>query len=288
MRTRRATPTAWITAVVVLLMGAPAAAQAAELEFEATHEVPPPATETLTQAPVETAPVETAPVETAPVETAPVETAPVEVPEPAPPPELPPPEPEPEPESEPEPEPAPPTAVNRARTVQVIVQLQVGCRHHCDRTVQSQTATQTARIEQTAVAPDGEARNESVTEQYVWQLQIGCFLFCTDTVQTQIVEQRATTVQEAEGASATNSSTTVQAARQMQATGRRRTLFAELDAFLQELSLDLTVTLQVLRQVQVADCRHHCTGGSQVQLAEQHALTVQRAVTAASGDPPRD
>ena len=278
-----ATPSARLAALLVpflLLAVAPAGARAAELEFEATHEPPPAAVETLAPGPVEAEPVEAAPVELP--EPAPVavpEAAPVEPPEPAPVAPAP---------AEPEP-PPPPTAVNRARTVQLIVQVQVGCRHHCDRTTQSQTAIQEARTEQTAVAPGGDARNEAVTEQYVWQLQIGCFLFCTGTVQTQTVEQRATTVQHTSGTIATSSSTTVQAVRQVQASHRPRTLFAELDAFVRELSLDVTVTLQVLRQVQVAGCRHHCTGDSQIQLAEQHALTTQQAaVTAVSRDPPGD
>jgi hypothetical protein len=54
-------------------------------------------------------------------------------------------------------------------------------------------------------------------------------------------------------------------------------MFRELRAFLRALSLDVSVTLQVIRQVQVADCRHHCTGGSQVQLAVQQALVLQEA-----------
>jgi hypothetical protein len=264
--------------LALLLALVPGAARAAEPEF---HLEPEPA-----QVPEDVLEVAPAPVEETPDQLVPAEPAPADPPpaEPMPQePEAASPEAAPRetPESEPvEPE-APPSgateAVNRARTVQVIVQVQVGCRHHCDGTAQSQTAVQEARTEQTAVAPGGEARNESTIEQHVWQLQVGCVFFCAATVQTQTVVQQAAAVQTAAGDEASNTSAISQTARQAQAGRRHRGIFRELRAFLRSLSLDTTVTLQVIRQVQIADCRHHCTGGSQVQLAVQQALVVQVA-----------
>jgi hypothetical protein len=259
--------------LALLLALVPGAARAAEPEFHMEHEPAQVSEDVLEVAP---APVEETPDQLVPAEPAPAEPTPRK-------PEAASPEAAPRetPESEPvEPE-APPSgateAVNRARTVQVIVQVQVGCRHHCDGTAQSQTAVQEARTEQTAVAPGGEARNESTIEQHVWQLQVGCVFFCAATVQTQTVVQHAAAVQKAAGHEASNTSAISQTARQAQAGRRRGSIFRELRAFLRALSLDTSVTLRVIRQVQIADCRHHCTGGSQVQLAVQQALVVQVA-----------
>jgi hypothetical protein len=182
------------------------------------------------------------------------------------------------PEPSPEQPPAP-LAENTTRTVQVIVQVQVGCRHHCEGTTQSQTAIQDARIDQTAIAPDGTARNDSIIEQYVWQLQLGCVAFCAGTVQTQTVEQRAQTTQTAMGAATVNVARTVQATHQRQRgrRGRARTLLAGLDGLLRDLARETSATIQVIRQIQVADCLHHCTGDTQVQLAVQQAVTAQEA-----------
>jgi hypothetical protein len=190
--------------------------------------------------------------------------------------------PEPQAEQPPEPQaeqPPEPVAVNRARTVQVIVQVQVGCRHHCVGTTQAQTAIQDARTDQTAIAPDGTARNQSVIEQYVWQLQLGCVAFCSGTVQTQTAEQRAQTTQTAIGAESVNSARTIQVTQQRQR-GRRgpvRTLLAGLDRLLRGLARETSETIQLIRQVQIADCLHHCTGDAQVQLAMQQAVTAQEA-----------
>lgn len=290
MTKRRLTSIIWLPLLLpALLPGVARAAEPASMgggaqrEFRAEREARAPAGESLAQAP---APAAEAPVPATPVEPPPAEPVPAEGVAP-----------EPEPESEPvdpqqaepdagEPAQQPaaqPVAVNRARTVQVIVQVQVGCRRRCDGTAQSQTAVQEARTEQTAVAPDGSARNESTIEQYVWQLQLGCVLFCTATVQTQTVVQQATTAQTAVGADASSSSSITQSARQVQAGRRRRGLFMELRAFLRSLSLDAAVTLQVIRQVQIADCLRDCTGGVQLQVAAQLAVTTQYAGRAPGG-----
>jgi hypothetical protein len=180
---------------------------------------------------------------------------------------------------------ATPEAVNRSRIVQVIVQVQVGCRRHCDGTSQAQTAIQQAQTEQSATAPDGVAVNVSVTEQYVWQLQLGCVAFCTATVQSQSVQQSAQTIQTATGAQVVNVAATVQVVQQSQAGHRRRqrrSIFAEVGALLRELAKDTTATVQVIRQIQVSACRSHCTGDTQVQLAVQSALAAQEAAVLAS------
>jgi outer membrane biosynthesis protein TonB len=288
MTTRRLTA---LLLLALLLALVPGAARAAEPEFHAERQ---PAANPPADVLVETSPPAEDPTSQEP-EAAYPEAAPRETPESEPvEPEAPPSgvteaerdeaeaerdeaEAEPDP-AQPTPQPAPaPDAVNRARTVQVIVQVQVGCRHHCDGTTQSQTAVQEARTEQTAVAPGAEARNESTIEQHVWQLQLGCVFFCTATVQSQTVVQTAVAAQTADGDEASNTSAIRQTARQAQTGRRRGGIFRELRAFLRALSLDTTVTLQVIRQVQIADCRAHCSGGSQVQLAVQQALVVQVA-----------
>jgi hypothetical protein len=172
-----------------------------------------------------------------------------------------------------------PLAENTTRTVQVIVQVQVGCRHHCAGTSQTQTAIQDARIDQTAIAPDGTARNDSVIEQYVWQLQLGCVAFCTGTVQTQTAEQRAQITQTAIGVETVNSARTVQMTHQRQRArrGRGRSFLAGIDRLLRDLARETSATIQLIRQVQIADCLHHCTGDAQVQLAVQQAVTAQEA-----------
>ncbi len=230
---------------------------------------PVPGTEQAVPEPVppEPVPPEPVPPEPVPSEPDPLEVAPPEpaVPEPA----------------LPEPAAPAPEAVSRTRTVQVVVQVQVGCRVHCRDTSQSQTAVQTVRTEQTAVAPDGVARNESVTEQYAWQFQLGCVAFCERTSQTQTVEQHATTAQTAIGVDTGNDSTIVQVSHQTQQRGGLRRFWRTIDAFLRELAQDPTATVQVIRQVQVAECLRQCSGQVQLQLAVQQAVVLQRAVTAA-------
>jgi hypothetical protein len=252
--------------------------------------------------PDDPAPAETTPSETLSSETTPPATAPA-VPETTPPAATPSAEPAPTtPESEEPPavapkprakrrhrperpselpaeEPSAPLAENTTRTVQVIVQVQIGCRHHCTDTSQTQTAIQDAHVEQTAIAPDGTARNDSAIEQYIWQLQLGCVAFCAGTVQTQTAEQRAQTTQMAIGADTVNSARTVQMTHQRQRArrGRGRTLLAGIDRLLRGLARETGATIQLIRQVQIADCLHHCTGDAQVQVAVQQAVTALEA-----------
>jgi hypothetical protein len=285
MTTRRATT--GLLLVLLALIGPPAAAHATtpagqtrDGEF-VYHEsdVPPPPGEAAPAEPVpeEPAPAEPEPADPEPVEAVPVEPAPEETPGP-----VTPQPPEAQAEQPPEPQaeqPPEPVAVNRAHTVQVIVQVQVGCRHHCEDTSQTQTAIQHARTDQTATAPDGTARNQSVIQQYVWQLQLGCVAFCSGTVQTQTAEQRAQTTQTAIGAESVNSARTIQVTQQRQRGWRGRVgpLLAGLDRLLRRLARETSATMQLIRQVQIADCLHHCTGDAQVQLAMQQAVIAQEA-----------
>ena len=108
-------------------------------------------------------------------------------------------EPEPEPtqpgpaEAEPsEPAGSDATAVNDSLTVQVLVQVQRGCRSHCHGTSQTQVADQAAQTTQDASArADAEggealAANRSRSLQFVWQAQLGCVAFCYGTSQLQL------------------------------------------------------------------------------------------------------
>jgi hypothetical protein len=93
------------------------------------------------------------------------------------------------------------------------------------------------------------------------------------------VEQRAQTTQTAIGAESVNSARTIQVTQQRQRgrRGRVRPLLAGLDRLLRGLARETGATIQLIRQVQVADCLHHCTGDAQVQLAVQQAVTAQEA-----------
>jgi hypothetical protein len=309
--TTRCAITSFLFVLLLGLLGAPVAAHATpRLDAAVSAEAGP--TEAAPVEPGDAAPVEPAPDDPAPAETTPSETLSSEtappatapaVPETTPPAATPPAEPAPTtPESEEPPavapkprakrrhrperpselpaeEPSAPLAENTTRTVQVIVQVQIGCRHHCTDTSQTQTAIQDAHVEQTAIAPDGTARNDSAIEQYIWQLQLGCVAFCAGTVQTQTAEQRAQTTQMAIGADTVNSARTVQMTHQRQRAqrGRGRTLLAGIDRLLRGLARETGATIQLIRQVQIADCLHHCTGDAQVQVAVQQAVTAQEA-----------
>ena len=115
-------------------------------------------------------------------------------------------------------------ASNTSSTLQVIWQVQQGCRSHCTATSQSQTAVQVAVTTQNATATAGAtavATNTSTTVQIVWQVQLGCVAYCFSTSQTQTADQTAQTTQLAVAvaaalAVAANSSSTVQVARQLQ------------------------------------------------------------------------
>jgi hypothetical protein len=82
----------------------------------------------------------------------------------------------------------PPSTAGGAAVVQVIRQVQIGCRDHCRGASQEQHASQESTIDQ---AGAGVA---SVL-QFIWQLQIGCMLFCEDTAQIQAAIQVSHTIQ---------------------------------------------------------------------------------------------
>ena len=89
-------------------------------------------------------------------------------------------------------------------------------------------------------------------------------------------EQRAQTTQTAIGAESVNSARTIQVTQQRQGGRRGRGhLFAGLNRLLRGLAREASATIQLIRQVQIADCLHHCTGDAQVQLAMQQAVTAQ-------------
>ena len=154
-------------------------------------------------------------------------------------------------------------AQNGSLVFQAIWQVQQGCKNHCTRTSQSQSATQHAGTTQDATAiadpsesessggtpatSTAEARNRSVTVQFVWQTQIGCVAFCVETSQTQTATQWAQTSQPAtaEGGSSA-------------------------------LAENLSETLQLVWQLQEG-CLQECYGTSQVQVINQGEETTQSA-----------
>jgi outer membrane biosynthesis protein TonB len=232
------------------------------------------------------------------------------------------PETQPAPAPEPAPAPVDATAVNESLTVQVVWQVQRGCRVHCYRTRQVQSANQDAKTTQSAdaSAPAGDATavNRSRTVQFVWQTQLGCVAFCYETSQEQRATQSAATDQSAaaSGADATASNDSLtrqfafqfqrgcvyecyatsqyQSAAQSSDTTQNATAYAyddeeglaELRAAFTEVeawAASISATIQFSIQYQDADCRAHCRDEIQEQLAEQQAVTTQRA-RAVSGD----
>jgi hypothetical protein len=163
-------------------------------------------------------------------------------------------------------------AENVSRVIQVVWQVQQGCRSHCHGTSQTQRSVQWSETTQsataiaggstaggessTAVSGNGDAnaggstagaRNESSTVQFVWQMQIGCVAFCYETSQTQEASQHSVTDQEAIARSALTS-------------------WAE----------NLATTIQYVFQEQ-RGCEHECHGTSQSQSVSQEQWTSQSA-----------
>jgi outer membrane biosynthesis protein TonB len=247
------------------------------------------------------------------------EPAPAEPPppaQPAPPPE---PEPAPAPDAQPAPVPAPgaATAVNESLTVQVVWQVQRGCRIHCYRTHQVQSSNQDAKTTQnadaSAPAGDATASNRSRTIQFVWQTQLGCVAFCYETSQEQSASQSAATEQAATAggaeASASNDSLTRQFAFQFQRgcvyecytssqyqsvaqsseTNQDAAAYGYDDdeegladlrvafATVEAWAAQVSATIQFSIQYQDADCRAYCRDEIQEQHAAQQAVTTQDA-----------
>ena len=234
---------------------------------------------------------------------------------------------EPEPVVEPEPAPEPEatgdaTAINESRTVQVLVQVQRGCRSHCHGTSQTQLARQQATTRQDANATGGQqdgqalAGNSSRTLQFVWQAQLGCVAFCYGTSQVQAAGQSAQTTQSAEArgasTSALNESLTGQFAFQRQvgcryechgtaqsssleqqsSTTQNAEAWSEDDelaglgsafAELEAWARNTGSTFQFAVQFEDADCTRHCYGTAQSQSASQEAATVQHAEARVEG-----
>ena len=202
-------------------------------------------------------------------------------------------------------------ASNTSSTLQVIWQVQQGCRSHCTATSQSQTAVQVAVTTQNATATAGAtavATNTSTTVQIVWQVQLGCVAYCFSTSQTQTADQTAQTTQLAVAvaaalAVAANSSSTVQVASQLQvgcavechdvtatqtsaggqvtaqtARANVRDALRALLAELRAVAAQTSSTIQFQVQFEQAACLQDCSGETQVQTAVQSATTVQSAV----------
>jgi outer membrane biosynthesis protein TonB len=303
--------------LAALLAAVPAASAQEQQRVAVVEPATPaaPATDSLTdqaQPDVVAAPVE----EPDPAPVAP-EPAPAEPPPPAQP--APEPEPAPAPDAQPAPPPAPgaATAVNESLTVQVVWQVQRGCRSHCYRTQQVQSSNQDAKTTQnadaSAPAGDATASNRSRTIQFVWQTQLGCVAFCYETSQEQSASQSAATEQAATAggaeASASNDSLTRQFAFQFQrgcvyecyASSQYQSVaqssetnqdaaaygydddeegLADLRAAfatVEAWAAQVSATIQFSVQYQDADCRAYCRDEIQEQHAAQQAVTTQNA-----------
>jgi outer membrane biosynthesis protein TonB len=247
----------------------------------------------------------------------PAEPAPAAEPQPAPAAEpVHEPAPAPAPETQPEPTPGDATAVNESLTVQVVWQVQRGCRIHCYRTHQVQSSNQDAKTTQnadaSAPAGDATASNRSRTVQFVWQTQLGCVAFCYETTQEQSASQSAATEQWATAggadASASNDSLTRQFAFQFQRgcvyecyTSSQYQSVAQASetnqdaaaygydeeegladlraafAAVEAWAAQASATIQFSIQYQDADCRAYCRDEIQEQHAAQQAVTTQNA-----------
>ena len=158
---------------------------------------------------------------------------------------------------------------NRSTVIQVVWQVQQGCRTHCQGTSQSQSAAQWSSTSQTATGVSGRdqtgapgsdhsaayALNESLTIQFAWQTQIGCVAFCYETTQEQTASQWADTTQA-----------------------------AAAEASLEAWAENLSETLQFVWQLQEG-CAYECYGVFQSQSSGQSQSTNQSAeATARSGN----
>ena len=150
---------------------------------------------------------------------------------------------------------------NRSTVIQVVWQVQQGCRTHCQGTSQSQSVAQWSSTSQTATGVSGRdqtgasgsdhsaayALNESLTIQFAWQTQIGCVAFCYETSQEQTASQWADTTQT-----------------------------AAAEAALEAWAENLSETLQFVWQLQEG-CAYECYGVYQSQSSGQGQSTNQSA-----------
>lgn len=150
-------------------------------------------------------------------------------------------------------------ATNLSRTLQVIHQIQRGCRAYCYGDKMEQKAWQAALTLQDAKASGGNsaAINLSETLQMIEQIQKGCRIFCYGIAMSQWAAQDASTYQDAEAR-------------------------AEGDSA-EALAANLSITTQLIRQIQEA-CQKHCFGIELSQTAWQSAATGSTALRSPTAD----
>ena len=146
-------------------------------------------------------------------------------------------------------------ATNLSRTLQIIRQVQRGCRSYCFGETMEQKAWQQAVVLQTADAEGDSAAaiNLSETIQIIEQVQRGCRIFCYGVSMSQTAWQAAGTDQDA-------------------------TATADVAA----LAANLSLTIQTIRQIQEAWSKH-CSGIEPSQSAWQGAVTAQNGLAIADG-----
>jgi hypothetical protein len=149
-------------------------------------------------------------------------------------------------------------AVNLSRTLQVIRQVQRGCRSYCFGEKMDQKAWQQALALQTAGAEGSSAAalNLSETIQTIEQIQHGCRIFCYGVTMSQSAWQAAGTVQDADARATADGGAA--------------------------LAANLSLTVQMIKQIQKA-CAKHCFGIELSQTAWQGAVTAQNGLAVADG-----
>lgn len=206
-----------------------------------------------------------------------------------------------------------PSAQNFSITIQVLWQVQQGCKRYCNGSIQIQDAAQratTLQITAATVPTSGTpnaATGTSATIQVIVQTQLGCVAFCSGTTRLQSAVQQANVTQLASAisaavASAGNSSavtqlvwqyqdicevecrdvSALQIATQDQSVVQVATAGATpaptLEAFMRWLAgIAVTATVDVALQFDQAGCLEHCAGDVQVQVSVQDDAAAKRS-----------
>lgn len=149
-------------------------------------------------------------------------------------------------------------ATNLSRTLQIIRQVQRGCRSYCFGETMEQKAWQQALVLQTADAEGGNAAAINLSEiiQTIEQIQRGCRIFCYGVSMSQTAWQVAGTDQDAAAGASVEGGAA--------------------------LAANLSLTVQMIRQIQEA-CQKHCFGIELSQTAWQGSVTAQNGLAIADG-----
>jgi hypothetical protein len=156
------------------------------------------------------------------------------------------------------------SAVNESAVYQIVFQRQLGCVAFCFDTSQTQVASQSTQVTQTAGAfgqLQALVANVSGGFQMVLQQQEGCLQECHNAAVSQSLAQLATTTQSAAGTTSADD------------TINSDIFFAAIRA----IAANIGATFLSIVQTQIANCLDHCNGDALMQEAAQAVETNQVA-----------